>query len=158
MAIKPIETEYHGYRFRSRLEARWAVYFDAVGLLWEYEPDGFRLDSGAYLPDFWLETVRTWAEVKPVAFTPSEEQRARELARMTEIPVLKLIGLPAIKAYDAILPDGLLIAHTVCQYRHEGRMWASYADDDLNDTSVLLNGVRAALGARFEFGEKGAAR
>ena len=51
--IKAIETEYHGYRFRSRLEARWAVFFDALGVPYEYEPEGYRLPSGrTYLPDF----------------------------------------------------------------------------------------------------------
>ena len=30
--MKAIETEYNGYRFRSRLEARWAVFFDALGI------------------------------------------------------------------------------------------------------------------------------
>jgi hypothetical protein len=54
MKIKPIETRYKGYRFRSRLEARWVVYFDAIGLKWEYEPEGFDLEKyGYYLPDFW---------------------------------------------------------------------------------------------------------
>ena len=43
MSIKAIETEYKGYRFRSRLEARWAVFFDALGLKWDYEPEGFDL-------------------------------------------------------------------------------------------------------------------
>ena len=53
MEIKPIETEYNGYRFRSRLEARWAVLFDALGVKYEYEPEGFELPSGKkYLPDF----------------------------------------------------------------------------------------------------------
>ena len=33
--IKAIETEYDGHRFRSRLEARWAVFFNAVGLTYE---------------------------------------------------------------------------------------------------------------------------
>ena len=32
--IKAIPTEYKGYRFRSRLEARWAVFFDACGADW----------------------------------------------------------------------------------------------------------------------------
>lgn len=51
--IKPIQTYYKGYHFRSRLEARWAVFFDALGIEWEYEPEGFRLPSGRmYLPDF----------------------------------------------------------------------------------------------------------
>lgn len=51
--IKPIETVYNGYRFRSRLEARWAVFFDTLKVNYEYEPEGFELPSGNYyLPDF----------------------------------------------------------------------------------------------------------
>lgn len=41
--MRPIETKYRGYRFRSRLEARWAVFFDTLGLKWWYEPEGFDL-------------------------------------------------------------------------------------------------------------------
>lgn len=52
--IKAIETQYKGYRFRSRLEARWAVFFDALGIPWEYEPEGFETRAGRYLPDFRL--------------------------------------------------------------------------------------------------------
>jgi hypothetical protein len=51
--IKAIETRYKGYRFRSRLEARWAVFFDAMGWQWEYEEQGYDLGGGVYyLPDF----------------------------------------------------------------------------------------------------------
>lgn len=51
--IKAIETRWKGYRFRSRLEARWAVFFDACGYQWEYEPEGYELEGGIrYLPDF----------------------------------------------------------------------------------------------------------
>lgn len=57
--IKAIETVYKGYRFRSRLEARWAVFFDEIGARWEYEPEGYRLKDGTcYLPDFLLHNVR----------------------------------------------------------------------------------------------------
>jgi hypothetical protein len=56
--LKPIETHYKGYRFRSRLEARWAVFFDACGVKWEYEPEGYVLPNGQYyLPDFLLHDV-----------------------------------------------------------------------------------------------------
>ena len=54
MTIKAIETEYKGYRFRSRLEARWAVFFDACGFRWDYEPEGYEVDGVKYLPDFRL--------------------------------------------------------------------------------------------------------
>ena len=50
--IKAIETYYKGYRFRSRLEARWAVFFDAAGIKYEYEPEGFVMSDGTkYLPE-----------------------------------------------------------------------------------------------------------
>ena len=56
--MKAIQTEYKGYLFRSRLEARWAVFFDASGVRWEYEPEGYDLGDGIYyLPDFLLHGV-----------------------------------------------------------------------------------------------------
>ncbi len=66
--LRPIETHYKGYRFRSRLEARWAVFFEALGLKWEYEPEGFVTSAGSYLPDFRVWTPQgkpMWYEVKP---------------------------------------------------------------------------------------------
>ncbi len=49
--VKP--TSYRGILFRSRLEARWAVFFDALDIGWEYEPETFELDDGhQYTPDF----------------------------------------------------------------------------------------------------------
>lgn len=65
--LKPIETVYNGYRFRSRLEAKWAVFFDALGVEYEYEPEGFTLSNGDYyLPDFFLPKSKIYVEVKPV--------------------------------------------------------------------------------------------
>lgn len=65
MDIKPIETIYNGYRFRSRLEARWAVFFDEAGIEYEYEPEGFVLGNGVrYLPDFYLPTLDAYVEIK----------------------------------------------------------------------------------------------
>lgn len=63
--IKAIETRYKGYNFRSRLEARYAVFFDALGLKWVYEKEGFDLgEYGLYLPDFWLPELKLWYEIK----------------------------------------------------------------------------------------------
>jgi hypothetical protein len=64
--VKAIQTAYKGYRFRSRLEARWAVFMDALGLHWEYERQGFDLgEAGRYLPDFWVRELQHWVEIKP---------------------------------------------------------------------------------------------
>ena len=67
--INPIPTTYAGCAFRSRLEARWAVLFDALGIDWLYEPQGFNVAERegrrhAYLPDFYLPANRLWVEVK----------------------------------------------------------------------------------------------
>lgn len=64
MSIAPLETRYAGCRFRSRLEARWAVFFNALRIPWQYEPQGFQIGEEAYLPDFYLPQSKTWVEVK----------------------------------------------------------------------------------------------
>lgn len=65
MDIKAIETKYKGYNFRSRLEARWAVFFDAAGIKYEYEPEGYENEiGGRYLPDFYLPDFDLHVEVK----------------------------------------------------------------------------------------------
>lgn len=84
--IKAIETVYKGYRFRSRLEARWAVFFDALGLKWSYEVEGFQLPSGWYLPDFWIDyecAEPGWGffiEIKPRSLSEDESRLLAELA------------------------------------------------------------------------------
>lgn len=62
--ISAIETRYRGVRFRSRLEARWAVLFDEWGKSWEFEPEGYSDGATAYLPDFWLPGEAWFWEVK----------------------------------------------------------------------------------------------
>jgi hypothetical protein len=61
--IKAIPTTYAGVNFRSRLEARWAAFFDLCGWVWDYEP--FDLDGWA--PDFRisLNVGSVLVEVKP---------------------------------------------------------------------------------------------
>lgn len=56
--ISAIETRYNGYRFRSRLEARWAMFFDLANVPWVYEQECLKVEGEAYLPDF-----RLWGEV-----------------------------------------------------------------------------------------------
>jgi hypothetical protein len=63
--IKAIETEYNGCLYRSRLEARWAVFFDSLNLSFVYEKEGFEIDGERYLPDFWVNDWNCWIEIKP---------------------------------------------------------------------------------------------
>ena len=71
--MKAIETYYNGYRFRSRLEARWAVFFDEMNIKYEYEPEGFEEENEKghkirYLPDFYLPESKLYAEVKGTTY------------------------------------------------------------------------------------------
>lgn len=76
-----IETAYAGCRFRSRTEARWAVFFDHLGVNWQYEVQGYRLHSGPYLPDFLLPGIGdgSWFEVKG-GYEVKDDLRWEELA------------------------------------------------------------------------------
>ena len=74
-----IETVYRGHKFRSRQEARWAVFFDQFGIKWQYEKEGYKLGTlGNYLPDFWLPDLHIFCEVK--AQKPSDREIAKALA------------------------------------------------------------------------------
>jgi hypothetical protein len=66
VVMKAIRTLYNGTRFASKLEAQWAVYMDALGVRWEYEPQGYDFEDGdRYVPDFWLPDHETFLEIKP---------------------------------------------------------------------------------------------
>jgi hypothetical protein len=98
--IKAIETRYKGCRFRSRLEARWAVFFDSLGIKWEYEKEGYSLPSGNYLPDFWLPEAKLSFEVKGVEPTAAEVALCSELAVVTEFPALIVGGDIGIEEHE----------------------------------------------------------
>lgn len=98
---KPIETRYKGYRFRSRLEARWAVFFDALGIDYRYEPEGFDLNGLFYLPDFYLPTEQpgSWIEVKPEIPRDAEGwssllRRLFELSKFQREHAIAILGDP----------------------------------------------------------------
>lgn len=78
--IEPIQTHYDGHCFRSRAEARWAVFFNKMGIPYDYEKDGYALEGKPYLPDFWLPEHNYWIEIKGQLSTEEEQQKARCLA------------------------------------------------------------------------------
>jgi hypothetical protein len=93
--VKPIETVYKGYRFRSRTEARWAVFFERVSLQFEYELEGYDLgDCGYYLPDFWLPDFRCWVEIKPDTITDDVDKKMRAFADGVG-PITCFVGSPS---------------------------------------------------------------
>ncbi len=90
--IQAIETFYNGYKFRSRLEARWAVFFDKSGIKYRYELEGFKLNGIWYLPDFFIPEWSIWIEVKPDLPTEKECEKAIRLCIARDEPVIILAG------------------------------------------------------------------
>lgn len=81
--VEAIQTTVDGVRYRSRTEARWAIFFSALNLTFSYEPQRLRLSSGeTYLPDFYIREFSAWFEVKAAndAIVTNESARARRLA------------------------------------------------------------------------------
>ena len=172
ITIKAIETSYKGYRFRSRLEARWAVFFDALGIDWQYEVEGYELDGVRYLPDFLLPTFSggMWAEVKPIELTPDEKKKARLLCEATHRRVWLCVGMPDTRAYTILepfdpdnpdWPREYVGIPNADQAQGENRMFwePGYQDADGyvrgEDLQCLgdhyLQAVNQAKAARFEF-------
>jgi len=178
--IKPIETHYNGYRFRSRLEARWAIFFDTMGIEYRYEPEGFTLGKlGSYLPDCWLphsiwglaqEGWGMWAEMKPIPATEEQMDKLVALVKATGHNALIFQGYPWPGEYTVTKISGT-------------EMWPPTIWDDLTFTespeaggihletitpckftsfpwafrgeAELQNAYNISRQARFEYGERG---
>ena len=107
--IKALPTTYNGVLYDSRAEAKWARFFDVLGIGFLPQEQGFLTDGVAYRPDFLLPAQALIAEVKPsLDFDPDGVQKLRNLiaARGKERGVV----LPSIGTGDMHLlligPDG----------------------------------------------------
>lgn len=110
--LKSIQTFYKGHKFRSRLEARYAIFFDEIGWEWLYEFEGFHLKSGNYLPDFFLPKMDMFAEVKPKELNELEMKKCLELSNGEytdgkKHKVILLEGSPSLKYYRMIIDGGI---------------------------------------------------
>jgi hypothetical protein len=109
---RAIETRYANRLFRSRLEARWALFFDEAGIRWDYEPEGFELPVGRYLPDFWLPEVGLRGGSTPGVFVevkPAEklgDAACEALAKESGKPVILVVGLPRSPNQPGETSDG----------------------------------------------------
>lgn len=170
MHPRAIETRYKGYRFRSRLEARWAVFFDALGLKWDYEPEGFELPSGRYLPDFRVVSDRgvVWFEVKPA--TGGDDSKPRAFAQHNVGRICVLNGAPELRSYPVYQcdqggevegTDALVFVPPDSKYSPYFFACGTFRLGDIPgwfdapQTRRVREAVDTARGARFEFGEKG---
>lgn len=105
--MKAIETIYKGRRFRSRLEARWAIFFDAIDIGWEYETEGFELGNTKYLTDFRIQSfgankVDLYIEIKPNKPSIEEIEKCFKVAVGTQTSVALICGTPGIPEFSTI--------------------------------------------------------
>lgn len=153
--VKAIETRYAGHRFRSRLEARVAVLFDALQVPWEYEVEGFHLgELGEFLCDFWLPAHRLWVEVKPHMCERSLD-KLRALAAATDCRAGALVwGMKPVGSAWAlpapVSPGNVTLASGPAKPLVQTPL--HYIAD--SNGLKLVKAVIAARGARFEHGEK----
>lgn len=175
--IKPIQTRYKNCKFRSRLEARWAVFFDHCGLEWQYEPEGFELAEetnnfaympeewdGRYLPDFYLPAWDMWVEIKAVLPVDHfditmDEVKVWCLSKHTGKRAVLLVGPPDFSAVssEAIIGESVPRMNRWVDPLAMFVMGCDYSKAIPGPTkSMVANSTRAAMSARFEFGESGA--
>jgi hypothetical protein len=104
-----LPTEYHGVMYRSQTEARWAVFFDALGVQFSYEPETISLSSGArYLPDFFIKDFDAYFEVKPSSEEIVTEEATKSRCLAHDRPgqrVWLAMGGPAPKTPNILVLD-----------------------------------------------------
>ena len=144
-SIVALPTYYGGVKFRSCLEARWAMYFDEINVAWRYEDEGYSLECGPYLPDFWLPVAGMHAEVKPdCGFSYLEVLRCLQLSAMTGHPMMLLDGPPRATSFYLVTSKE--------QYTNYGDALGGYliAEDGMCETiAVGTNKQRLQEGSGY---------
>ena len=103
--MKIIPTKYRHTTFRSRLEARWAVFFDELGIEWVYEQEGFDLGNTVwYLPDFYLPKFNRGTHVE-VKYLGGDFSKSQKFTEVTGKMIWLCEGAPAPKRYKILIKE-----------------------------------------------------
>jgi hypothetical protein len=99
--MRSIPALYNGQPFSSRLECRWATWWDLLGIPWSYEPEVLLLEGEppiTYVPDFWLPTMKAWVEIKGEVIDDTAGlliiEKCRRLALQSASPVILCFEQP----------------------------------------------------------------
>jgi hypothetical protein len=168
---KAIETRYRGVLYRSRLEARWAVFFHHLNLDYSFEPEGFELPFSWYLPDFYVREWNAYVEIKDRdGYGPDAVIKGFELQQATGKMVILLVGRPYPGKYVGLTwpGDTLAVGGEFARCSHcdsgialsrngshitllDNGCFNAHSTYTLN--KQLAEAYRAAISARFEHGE-----
>lgn len=152
--MKAIETNYDGYRFRSRLEARWAMFFNTLNIPYEYEKEGYDMDGTWYLPDFWLPKHNYWIEIKGEKPADDDKMKAKLLAKATGKWVIIFYGpIPDPREARVSVPGQCFCRCAVFSPQH-GEMWPVGCLHCPQNEMQAWRGYTAARSARFEHDER----
>jgi hypothetical protein len=151
--MKAIQTLYRSFLFRSRLEARYAIFLDACHEKWDYEVEGFDLDNGdRYLPDFWLPRLKCFLEIKAAYPNKREIRVCRKLQFHTGEDVAVCYGLPmeneAIYFGRSEENGGMLTELWQQWNERDGRL--VFAEETDICSPMICEAVKRAKQARFE--------
>ena len=155
--MQPIETQYNGYLFRSRLEARWAVFFDALEIYYEYEPEGFKLSweengeiiSRGYLPDLYLPEWDCWVEIKPGNSPKIDKDKWQNTLKILSVfseekNIMLLLGSPHNYSVTYLSPDRQIVGHFALGVKNTRELFISSQTDGI---AICLNPLAESLGA-----------
>jgi len=163
--VKPIETYFNGNRFRSRLEARWALFFNEISVRYEYELEGYELGAiGRYLPDFFLPRFESglWVEIKLEA-ADFELEKIMLVADASGHPFIMLDGTPAPRSYNTYFPEISEIQPCIWHIKYlpggmnewEYRLFVMPGSEQETYNAAPLEAMKKASQARFEHDENG---
>jgi len=145
--LKPLvamPAEFDGIKYRSRNEARWAIFFKELGIIFAYEDEGFDLGAGIrYLPDFHIPLQDNFKrdmyfEIKPSAsgliiVDESDRKKIEALSNHVFISVIGSVhdysinlNLFGISGYDFAGPNFGDCDYLFCQCKHCGAIGFEY--------------------------------
>lgn len=184
MKFKPIDTYYKNYKFRSRHEARWAVFYDFLGIKWEYEIEGFELppykfDKATFVEKnkkelqqneecvnsllFLADSLEELSK-KPLRYLPdfwlpdygcwAEIKQYSRLRENIIIDFEKLMRFVNYIKQACLLCSGFEKPVYVLMPNEEMGLINYYEFSFSDDKKRIEQAIRKANNARFEFGEK----
>jgi len=148
--MKAINTAYKGNYFRSRLEAKWAVYFDVIGVKWQYEPEGFEENGIKYLPDFYFPEYDIWGEVKPEGHNNQDLQKWLMFGNYKTLIIFEGKPHAGICSYYGYM-DGLIGVIPFADKLKEsyGCLWHAGGDEYFSNTEPYATAIWEANKKRF---------